>query len=281
MEWNKTYQGDNLDTLKQLIDEGHKFHLILTDPPYAIGKDFGNNTDKIDLDTFLDEIDKRINLLSKLLTDNGSLIWFCTHLYVGDVQLVLRRYLNQRRMMIWHYENGMSRQIKEPVTEYEPFWWFSKSESFIYNGDDVRVPYKTDRVLNPVYKLDSHGNKRAWNPNPKGKRRGDVWKYPVLAGKIFEDERTEHPTQKPLSLWLQLIKAFSPKTSNGVYSGKVLDPYHGSGTTGHACEKINKENNGFIKWMGCELENKWAEIADKRIEKERKRQIEPDLFNND
>lgn len=279
MEWNKTYQGDNINYLHQMIDEGISFNLILTDPPYNIGKDFGNDTDKQQLDIFVNHIDQRIKLFEKLLSPNGSVIWFCTHRFVGDIQVVMRKYLEQRRLMIWHYENGMSRQVKEPVTEYEPFWWFSKSNNFIYNTEDVRVPYKTDRVKNPVYKLDSQGNKVAWHPNPKGRKRGDVWKCPVLAGKLFEDERTGHPTQKPISLWTDLIKAFCPKNSKGQYNGRILDPYHGSGTTGACCEQLNRVHNHSIKWIGCELEEKWSKISHDRTEKERNRTVEQDLFD--
>ena len=193
--------------------------------------------------------------------------------------MLLRKYFFQRRMQIWYYENGMSRQTHEPVTEYEPFWWFSKSEEdFIYNMDDVRVPYKTDRVRNPVYKLDSQGNKKAWNPDPRGRKRGDVWTYPTLAGKHFEEEKVDHPTQKPLSLWMDLIRAHTTKDSRGKYDCRILDPYLGSGTTAVACERMNREGHHKIKWVGCELEQKYVDLGNSRIEKEKRRYVEPDIF---
>jgi len=251
----------------------------LTDPPYNISKNFGNNTDNMDLDEFLVGMDERFNLMSQLLTNNGSIICFCIHHFVGDIQILMRKYLQQRRMMIWYYENGMSRQTKEPVTEYEPFWWFSKTDKFVYNLDDVRVPYKSDRVKNPVYKIDTHGNKRAWNPHPKGRKRGDIWCYPTLSGKTFESERVEHPTQKPMSLWNNLIRAFCPKNMNGKYEGKILDPFIGSGTTAACCEKMNREENHKIKWAGSELQQKWIDISNTRIEHERNRVVEPNIFD--
>jgi site-specific DNA-methyltransferase (adenine-specific) len=133
-----------------------------------------------------------------------------------------------QRQMIWYYRNGMSRQTLTPVTEYEPFLWFTWSEDFYtYNGDDVRVPYKSDRVKTPVYKKNKSGEVKAWNPDPRGAKRGDVWEYPTLAGKLYENERTEHPSQKPEALITDLIKAFCPKNAEGKYDGVVMDIYAG------------------------------------------------------
>ena len=277
--WDKTIHGDNLDIMRQLVKDKITFNLILTDPPYNIGKDFGNNTDKQKLEDFIEGVEERLELMQQLLSPRGSILWFCTHRFVGDLQLSLRKKFCQRRLMIWHYENGMSRQEKEPVTEYDPFWWFSASnDSWTYNKDDVRVPYKTDRVKNPVYKKDSKGNKIAWLPNPKGRKRGDLWKYPALSGKTFEDERTEHKTQKPMSLITDLIRAFCPKDTKGKFEGRIFDPYHGSGTMGVCCEHLNRIDDHKIRWSACELEKKWVDVADERVEHERGISTEQDLF---
>lgn len=279
LDWNKVYTGDNKEYLQHLVEQKAQFDLIATDPPYNIGKDFGNDTDSLTLEEFLIRLDERISLMKKLLSPGGSILMFCTHKYIGDVQMLLRKYFVQRRMMIWYYENGMSRQVHEPVTEYEPFWWFSNSDDcFIYNMDDVRVPYKTDRVRNPVYKKDSKGNKRAWTPDPRGRKRGDVWAYPTLAGKHFESEKTDHPTQKPVALFLDLVRAFAPKNANGKYECRVLDPYMGSGTTAAACERLNRESGHKIQWLGFELNPDWAALGNSRVEKERSRPIEVDMF---
>ena len=67
-----------------------------------------------------------------------------------------------------------------------------------------------------------------------------------------------HPTQKPVSLFEYLIKTY---TSEG---NTVLDNCSGSGTTGVACEKLNR------KYILIEKELNYCEIAAKRIENERK-----------
>lgn len=278
IKWNTIYTGDNMPVLKELVDNKILFDLVLTDSPYNIGKDFGNDTDKMSLEDFLEETEKRIYLLDSMLSNIGSVVWFCTHRYAGHLQMLMYKRWQYRRLMIWHYKNGMSRQTREPVTEYDPFLWFSKTENYTYNMEDIRVPYRSERVKNPIYKKDTHGNKRAWYPNPDGAKRGDVWEYPTLSGKVFENERTEHPTQKPEDLVIDLIKAFCPKGLDGKYEGNILDPFLGSGTTAVCIEKLNRQYGHRIKWVGIELEEKWVSVSNKRIEHERNKQPQVDLF---
>ena len=66
-------------------------------------------------------------------------------------------------------------------------------------------------------------------------------------------EHRYHPTQKPISLIVWSLK-FS--------KGSVFDPFLGSGTTAIACEKLGR------KWIGCEISEKYCEIAAKRIDNE-------------
>ena len=192
-------KGDSDNILGELVKSGEKFDLILTDPPYNLGKDFGNDSDKMSLDDFLNVTKERINLCKELLSDTGSIIWFGIHHFIGYIQVIMYEAgLYYRRMNIWHYDNGFSRTSKAPSTTYEPFLWFSKDpKNWTYNVDDVRVPYKsTERIKNPVYKKMADGTLKGWSPNPLGAMRGDIWDFSTLAGKRFEQERTSHPSQK-------------------------------------------------------------------------------------
>ena len=247
--------NDNCDNvLKQFVKENRKFDLVLTDPPYNIGKDFGNNTDMLPLETFLCQTRQRLELIDKLLNDTGSVLWFCSHRFVGYLQTMMYKIGWQyQRILIWRYNNGMSRQKKTPISAYEPILWFTKSDKWTYNADAVRVPYKTERVKSPVYKKDKDGNKKAWLPNPNGALRDDIFEFPVLAGKLYEQERTKHPTQKPESLITELLKAFAPK------GGDVLDPFMGSGTTIVCCNRLG------LNGAGIELEREWFDIALQRV----------------
>ena len=67
-----------------------------------------------------------------------------------------------------------------------------------------------------------------------------------------------HPTQKSIGVMQVLIK----DSSNNLEV--ILDPFIGSGTTAIACERLNR------KWIGIEIEERYCQIAAKRIENERK-----------
>lgn len=268
-EFNRIYNGDCHVLMQEFIQEGVRFDLVLTDPPYNLNKDFGNDSDCLSMEDFISITKHRISLCRDLLTPQGAIIWFGIHRNIGYVQTAMYEAgLYYRRLNIWHYDNGFSRVKNVPATQYEPFLWFSRSDKkWTYNADDVRVPYKsTERIKNPVYYKGKNGERKEWHPNPKGALRGDIWSFPTLAGKLYQSERTEHPSQKPESLITELIKAFCPKDADGFYNGTILDPFHGSGTLGVCCEKLNRQGHR-IKWIGIEIESKWCDIASERLEK--------------
>lgn len=261
-----TLHGDCDKLLPSLIEQGARYDLVLTDPPYNVGKDFGNDSDKLPLGVFLEQMYRRIDMLSRLLAPTGSLIWFGIHDYICYFQVYMNRIgLNYRRLNIWHYRNGFSRSSRSPATHYEPFLWFSKDAStWTYNTDEVRVPYKSaERLRSDVKYKDARGNEKVWRPHPKGANRSDVWDFPTLSGKAFSSERTAHPSQKPEALITEIIKAFCP-IENGIFHGSILDPFHGSGTLGVCCERLNRLGHR-IKWTGIEVEDRWCKVASNRL----------------
>jgi DNA modification methylase len=269
MELNRVYNADSDIMLGEMLREGLRFDLILTDPPYNLNKDFGNGSDKLPLDSFLAVTKSRLETCRGLLTPTGSIVWFGIHNYIGFIQVIMYEVgLHYRRMNIWRYENGFSRTKTSPTAQYEPFLWYSKSaKKWVYNADDVRVPYKsTERLKNPVYYTGKNGERKEWVPNPNGALRGDIWEYPTLAGCLYKKERTDHPTQKPVALFIDLIRAFCPKNREGKYHGLILDPFHGSGTLGVCCEMLNREGHQ-ISWAGIELEERWCDTARRRLSK--------------
>ena len=74
-------------------------------------------------------------------------------------------------------------------------------------------------------------------------------------------ERTDHPTPRSLDVMMYIINMFSWQT--------IFDPFMGSGTTGIACMKLNRD------FIGCELEPKYYSIAEKRI---KSAALQPALF---
>jgi site-specific DNA-methyltransferase (adenine-specific) len=84
----------------------------------------------------------------------------------------------------------------------------------------------------------------------------------------LKDKGNNHPTVKPVELMKYLIKLITPP------GGTVLDPFNGSGTTGMAATEL-----GF-DYIGCELDPKYVEISEKRIEAWRNRGCDADVFDD-
>lgn len=84
----------------------------------------------------------------------------------------------------------------------------------------------------------------------------DVWDAPICAGKerLKVDGKTAHVAQKPLSIIERII------TSSSNEGDTVIDPFAGTGTTGVACYKLNRQ------FIGMELSPEYADIANARIE---------------
>ncbi len=102
------------------------------------------------------------------------------------------------------------------------------------------------------------------HPHPDGALRGDIGNFLHLRGNNIK-KREQNILHKPEALITELIKAYCPKNKKGQYEGTILDPFHGSGTLGVCCEKLNKQGHK-IRWIGFELEEKWVNVCKQRIE---------------
>lgn len=240
--------------------KSEKVSLLITSPPYCIGKEYENITD--DINSFVSLNTKVIKESIRILKKGGSLCWqigfhvkqgiiipLDYHIYniVEKINENLsendRLYLHNR--IVWTFGHGLNAE-KRLSGRYETILWFTKGKEYIFNLDPIRIPQKY-----PGKKYSKGPKTGKYSGNPLGKNPSDVWDIPNV--KANHVEKTEHPCQFPIVIPQKLIKAL---TNEGDI---VIDPFFGSGTTAIACLIENR------KFVGMEIDNKYFNIAKDRI----------------
>jgi adenine-specific DNA-methyltransferase len=253
--------GDCLETLRTLPDGLVK--LIITSPPYNLGKTYEKATS---LDEYLEVLGPIADEVVRVLSVEGSLCWQVGN-YVEDSEVIpldilyypffKKRGLKLRNRIIWHFEHGLHAS-KRFSGRYETLLWFTKSDTFTFNLDKVRVPSKYPGKT--YFKGDKKGQPSG---NPLGKNPSDYWKivvqdwetalWEIPNVKANHPEKTIHPCQFPIELVERCLLAF---TNEGDY---VLDPFSGVGSALLAAVKHGR------KAIGCEKESEYVDIAKQRM----------------
>ncbi len=262
IEMNKVYNQDCILGMKSLKDES--VDLIICDPPYNIGKDFGNDSDKQKMEEYLQWCDEWMNECFRILKPKGSLFiyGFSEILSFIRVRINLSYHV---RWLVWHYTNKNTPTAKHWCRSHESILCCSKDKKPIFNRDDVREPYTEGYVKNAAGKTRkatkgrfSNGEKETvYTAHENGALPRDVIKIAALAGGAGKKERVNHPTRKPLELCEKLIKSCINKGSDNL----LVVPFAGSGSE---CVASKKLGVGFI---GYELNNEYVELCNERLSK--------------
>ena len=212
--------GDALSELPKL--ESGKFDLIIADPPYNLGKNYGNNQDTQVFDDYLSFSQCWLKAARRLLNPNGTIYVFMGFRFISYIYNILWRELemNFNGWIVWHYTQGMGRK-RSFSPRHDDILMFTKSKEFIFNLDNIRVPQKYYRERN---------NMRCANP-------GDVLEFSHIH--YCNKNRQDHPTQKPEGLIERMVLA---SINEGAC---VLDPFFGSGTTLRVCQQLNRFGTGI------------------------------------
>lgn len=226
--------GDAISLLKELPD--NSINLIVADPPYNLGKDYGNNHDLKGFDDYLEFTRRWTSEAKRVLKDDGSIYVFMGVRFISYLYDILDREqeLFFNSWVVWHYTQGLGK-TKGFSPRHDDVLVFNKTKNFKFNLDDVRVPQKYYRARN---------NMRGANP-------GDVWKFSHVH--YSNPNRQNHPTQKPEGLIERMILASSDKGDT------VLDPFSGSGTTLRVCQQLERKGVGF------ELNPEYVEMTKVRL----------------
>jgi site-specific DNA-methyltransferase (adenine-specific) len=260
MDINKIYNEDCIPGMKKIQDE--IADIIICDPPYNIGKDFGNNSDKQKMEDYLLWCDEWIHECLRILKPNGTLYIFGFSENLAFIRT--RITLSNVRWLVWHYTNKTTPTLNFWQRSHESILCCSKNKP-VFNRDDVREPYTENFVKNAAGKVRkatkgrfSKGDTETiYQAHEMGALPRDVIKIPALAGGAGKKERVDHPTQKPLQLCETLIKASLNKEEEK--ETLLIVPFAGSGSECVAAKK------NHVNYIGFEINNDYVNIANKRL----------------
>ena len=246
---NTVFHGDAVEFLRTLPDA--YADLFIADPPYSLNKDreFGEGAFFESRDVWLTWCKSWLVEAKRILKPKGNLFVYAIHHNACFLQAYMYEIgLHYRRQIIWYYENGFSKHKNAPACHYEPLLWFAPSNDSTFHV--IREPYKSKERLR--HTITKHG--KVWTPHPDGRQAGDVWTFPTLAGRRFANERTGHPTQKPLNLSRRLVEHFSNPGE------MVVVPFAGSGSECVAAVECDR------RFVGSEINAEYVTIARARIQ---------------
>lgn len=217
---------------------------IFADPPYFLSNDGITNSggkqvsvNKGDWDKGLSITEKHkynrrwIRMCKRVLKDTGT-IWISgTYHNIYSIGMALEQ-------EGFEIINNITWQKKNPPPNLACRSFTHSTETILWAKKDVRG---NKHYFNYELMKEINGNKQM----------KDVWQGSLTSPK--EKTFGKHPTQKPLYLIERIIEA-STKVGD-----IVLDPFTGSGTTGVACRKLNRN------FIGIEKEEKYISLAKKRM----------------
>lgn len=234
MTEQKIILGDAIEHLSLIPSES--IDLIIADPPYNLGKDYGNNHDNQQFDEYMDFSRRWLQEAVRILKPTGSIYVFMGFRFISYLYNTMEREMKLlfNSWIVWHYTQGTGK-TKGFSPRHDDILMFTKSEQFTFNLDEVRIPQKYYR---------SRNNMRGANP-------GDVWEFSHVH--YCHENRQSHPTQKPEGLIERMVLASSR------VEDWILDPFMGSGTTARVCQQLGRNS------IGIEINPEYVKMSQARL----------------
>ncbi|MFZ6749100.1 DNA-methyltransferase [Undibacterium sp. Ren11W] len=221
--------------------------LILTDPPYSLGKDYGNDSDKQAAADYLAWTARWIQAALPKLKPNGSLYIFLTWRYSPEIFVMLKQHMIMLNEIIWDRRvPSMGGSVRSFSSVHDTIGFFAKAKGHYFDLDAVRIPYDaaTKKARSRAIFVGAKWLELGYNPK-------DLWSV----SRIHKEnpERADHPTQKPLEIIERMLLASCPP------DGIVLDLFMGSGTTAVAAKRCGRN------FVGFELNADYCDIIQRRL----------------
>lgn len=276
--------GDCIEVLKTIPD--NSIDSIVTDPPYGIS--FLNKK----WDYNIPKIDTWIECFRVLKPGHALLSFSSPRTYHRIASCIEDAGFDIKDQIMWITGSGFAKNKTQLKPSHEPIVFARKKGKVTkLNIDDSRIPYKSwekinfdrprlrkkneDWIISAGFRYDKLDVKEY---NILGRfpsnvifenETDEVWSKYFFSPKANKEDRGEgnnHPTVKPTDLMRYLINLVTPK------GGTTLDPFMGSGSTGKAAVQCG------VNFIGIEKEEEYMKIAEARINHERNKTTQGNLF---
>lgn len=238
--------ADALNALESL--PAQSVDLIFADPPYNIGKRFGDFVGRWPSDeAYAQWCQTWIERCVQLLAPHGSMYLMSSTQCMPYLDLLVRKHLTIRSRIVWHYDSSGAQAKRHFGSMYEPILFATKHpKRYTFNAQDILV----DAPTGSKRKLIDY---RKTPPAPYNTQKvpGNVWSMPRVRYRMPEYEK--HPTQKPEALLERIVRASSNEAD------LVLDPFAGTFTTGAVAQRLGR------RFVGIDRQRTYVEIGLERL----------------
>ncbi len=208
-----------------------------------------------DMAAFLTWLGVRLMEMHRVLREDGSLYLHCdptaSHYLKAMLDAIFGR-KQFRNEIVWCYSGG-GQSRKDFPRKHDTILRYSKGKRFVFNPDEVRVPYDSNYKATVFAGEDTRAPGKTYGPDPRGKIVEDWWRN---IPRPYGNDHIGYPTQKPLALYERIIRASSNE------GDIVLDPFCGCATTPVAAERLGRQ------WIGMDIWEKAHETVIQRLQAE-------------
>ncbi|WP_010246116.1 adenine-specific DNA-methyltransferase [Acetivibrio cellulolyticus] len=239
--------GDCMSVLPYLKEK--TIDLIFADPPYNLGKDFGNDSDNWkNKSEYLHWCYAWIDECFRVLKDNGTIYIMNSTQNISYIDVYLREKYNVINNIVWYYDSSGVQSKYKYGSLYEPVIMANKSAKarYTFNWENIKVEARTGAVRKLI-------DYRKTPPQPYNNEKvpGNVWEFSRVRYRMSEYEN--HPSQKPEILLERIVKASSNPDEI------VLDPFSGTFTTAVVANRLGRKS------IGIELNDCYYGIGLRRV----------------
>ena len=216
----KLYQNDCREIIPKILNDIPN-PIIVSDPPFNIGYKYNTYKDRMKEDEYY-------NFLKEIFENCPSVI---IHYPESLYKIAIKLNKAPTKVVSWVYNSNTAKQHRD-IAFFDIKPDFNKVKQPYKNLNDKRIQERIARGIG-------------------GGRLYDWWN--VNQVKNISKEKTKHPCQMPLEVMEKII-GILPEDAT------IIDTFMGSGTTGVACKKLNRN------FIGIEVDEEYYNIAKERIE---------------